>query len=73
MGSHLGCPEAILMYHHLKTCSAGWIEPCLPFHDKCQGTPKKKMEIAATTRRATTHGLVRRVSMCKVVSTRKTR
>jgi TAZ zinc finger len=40
MCSHLGCPEAKLMYLHLKTCSAVLLEPCPSQHLGCQDARK---------------------------------
>jgi TAZ zinc finger len=40
MCSHVGCPEAKLMYLHLKTCSAVLLEPCPSQHQGCQDARK---------------------------------
>ncbi|KAG7355803.1 TAZ zinc finger domain protein [Nitzschia inconspicua] len=40
MCSHVGCPEAKLMYLHLKTCTAVLLEPCPRQHQGCQDARK---------------------------------
>lgn len=40
MCAHVGCPEAKLMYLHLKTCSAELLEPCPSSHPGCQDARK---------------------------------
>ena len=40
MCGHVGCPEAKLMYLHLKTCSAVLLEPCPSQHPGCQDARK---------------------------------